>query len=192
MAWRVIEEGVIPSFPLGRVKAALRIHHNIDDELLRHLIHVARQYIETYTSQVLGDVKLELIIDRWERSKHPWSGLTQEKGLPVVWIPLPIGPLRTLESVSLRYRSGEWTDLSQERFIVDGHRLGVRADLPLIRAGIHSIRIIGRGGLIPVPEIVEGIWLNLVSKLYESDTPDIAIVQSTLKPLSALKVRTLI
>jgi uncharacterized phiE125 gp8 family phage protein len=192
MAWRIIEEGVIPSLPLGRVKAALRIHHDVDDELLRHLIHVARQYIETYTSQVLGDVKLELIIDRWERSKQPWSGLTPDSGPPVVWIPLPTGPLRTLESVSLRHRSGEWTDLPLERFIVGGHRLGIRADWPPITSGIHSIRIIGRGGLTPVPEMVEGIWLNLVSKLYENDTPDMFIVQSTLKPLSALKVRTLI
>ncbi|MBM3428895.1 MAG: hypothetical protein FJX95_08955 [Bacteroidetes bacterium] len=192
MAWRIIEEGVIPSLPLGRVKAALRIHHDVDDELLRHLIHVARQYIETYTSQVLGDVKLELIIDRWERSKQPWSGLTPDSGLPVVWIPLPTGPLRTLESISLRHRSGEWTDLPLERFIVGGHRLGIRPDWPPITSGIHSICIIGRGGLTPVPEMVEGTWLRLVSTLYESDAPDMSVVQSALKPLSALKVRTLI
>lgn len=192
MAWQVIEEGVIPSLPLGRVKAALRIQHDIDDELLRHLTHVARQYIETYTSQLLGDVKLELMIDGWERSKHPWSGLTHENCPPVVWIPLPAGPLRTLESVSLRNRSGEWLELSPEHFIVDRHRLGVRADWPLIVKGIHSIRIIGRGGMTPIPALVEGIWLNLVSILYESDMPDVSLVQSALKPLSVLKVHTLV
>jgi uncharacterized phiE125 gp8 family phage protein len=191
MAWRILEEGEIPSLPLGQIKTALRIQHDIDDDLLRHLIQVARQYIETYTQHILGNVKLELTIDRWERSKHSWSGLTHESNLPVVWIPLPIGPLRTLESVSIRDRFGTWQAMSTEHFIIGGHRLGLRVDSP-ITSGIHSIRIIGQGGLNPIPSLIEGVWLNLVQCLYENDTTDINVIQRALKPLSTLKPKTLI
>lgn len=41
MTWRIIEEGETPSLSLGRLKAAFRIHHDHDDDLLRHLTCVA-------------------------------------------------------------------------------------------------------------------------------------------------------
>jgi hypothetical protein len=100
--------------------------------------------------------------------------------------------VRSLESVSLRHRSGEWSEVSPERFIVADHRLGIRADWPPIASGIQSIRIIGRGGLSPIPALVEGVWLNLVRCLYDSDTPDMSVVHDALAPLKPMKVKTLV
>jgi hypothetical protein len=187
MAWRIIGEGEIPSLPLGRLKNAFRIQHDHDDDLLRHLSQVAKQYIETYTHNILGDVRLELTLDRWEKTKQPWSGLTVHSEAPAIWIPLPIGPMRTLESVSIRNQSGDWTDVPLEHFITAGHRLGIRADWPPIASGIQSIRITGRGGLTPISQLIEGVWLNLVRCLYDSDIPDMAIVYAALAPLQHFK-----
>lgn len=187
MAWHILEEGETPSLPLGRIKNAFRIHHDHDDDLLRHLTTVAKQYIETYTQNILGDVRLELTLDRWEKTKQPWSGLTAYSVVAAIWISLPTGPLRSLESVSIRNRSGEWTEVPLEHFIIAGHRLGIRADWPSIGSGIHSIRIIGRGGLTPIPALIEGIWLNLVRCLYDSDTPDMTLVYAALAPLKTIR-----
>lgn len=192
MTWRIIEEGEIPSLPLGRIKAAFRIHHDHDDDLLRHLTLVAKQYIETYTQSILGNVRLELTLDRWNKSSLSVSNVSLGKDSAAVWLPLPIGPLRSLESVSFRNVSGEWADLPLAHFIVRGHRLGIRAEWPTITSGIHSIRIVGRGGLSPTPTLIEGIWLNLIRCLYDSDTPDMAVVQHALAPLNAMKVKTLV
>lgn len=192
MGWRVIEEGEIPSLPLGRLKNAFRIQHDFDDELLRHLMQVARQYIENYTQQILGDVRIEITIDRWERSKHPWKGLTGDSNVPVIWIPLPVGPLRTLETVSIRNHDGSWVDVPPAQFIIEGHRLGVRADWPIIPTGIHSILLVGRGGVTRISALVEGVWMNLIRCLYESEVPDISIIQDALKPLNILRSRTLV
>jgi uncharacterized phiE125 gp8 family phage protein len=171
MTWRIIEEGEIPSLPLGRIKAAFRIHHDHDhdddDDLLRHLTLVAKQYIETYTQSILGDVRLELTLDLWEKSKQHVSRLSHISKVPALWVQLPIGPVRSLESVSVRDAAGTWTELPLERFIVAEHRLGIKADWPPITSGIHSIRIVGRGGLTPVSALIEGIWMNLVRCLYD-------------------------
>jgi uncharacterized phiE125 gp8 family phage protein len=191
MTWRIIEEGEIPSLPLGRLKAAFRIHHDHDDDLLRHLTHIAKQYIETYTQSILGDVRLELTLNQFTRSQPSASGVLRGVDSPVLWIPLPIGPLRTLESVSVRDACGTWIDLPTDRFSVSGHRLGVRHDGLPISNGIHSIRIIGRGGLTPIPALIESIWQNLVRCLYDSDTPDMSVVQAALAPLKVMKVKTL-
>ncbi len=192
MTWRIIEEGEIPSLPLGRLKTAFRIQHDHDDDLFRHLTQVAKQYIETYTHTILGDVRLELTLDRWERSKQSWTGVSQQHQAPGLWIPLPVGPMRTLESVSIRSRSGDWTDIPTEHFFISGHRLGIRTHLPHGSSDIHSIQIIGRGGLTPVSSLIEGIWLNLVRCLYDSDTPDMAIVYAALAPLKHLQPLRLI
>lgn len=192
MTWRIIEEGEIPSVSLGRIKADLRIHHHHDDGLLRHLTHVAKQYIETYTQTILGNVRLELILDQWEKSKQHVSKLSHIYEAPALWISLPIGPVRSLESVSIRNPAGKWIDLSPERFIVAGHRLGIKSDWPSIDSGIQSIRIVGRGGLTPVPALIEGIWMNLIRCLYDSDTPDMSAVHSALAPLNAMKVKILL
>jgi hypothetical protein len=192
MTWRIIEEGEIPSLPLGRLKAAFRIHHDHDDDLLRHLTQIAKQYIETYTQSILGDVRLELTLNKLEKSPQSISGISRGGDSPALWIPLPIGPLRTLESVSVRNAAGSWTDLPADRFVVAGHRLGVYADWPPITSGIRSIRIVGRGGVTPVSALIEGIWMNLIRCLYDSDTPDMSIVQGALAPLKAMKVKTMV
>ncbi len=192
MTWRIIEEGEIPSLPLGRIKAAFRIHHDHDDDLLRHLTLVAKQYIETYTQSILGEVRLELTLDRWEKSKQHVSRLSHISKVPALWVQLPIGPVRSLESVSVRDAAGTWTELPLERFIVTEHRLGIKADWPPITSGIHSIRIVGRGGLTPVSALIEGIWMNLVRCLYDSDTPDMSVVHGALAPLKAMKIKTLL
>lgn len=192
MSWRIIEEGHVLSISLGQIKAAFRIHHDHDDDLLRHLTYVAKQYIETYTQTILGDVRLELILDRWENSKQQISRLSQISEIPALWVSLPMGPLRTLESVSVRNVAGTWIDLPVERFIVAGHRLGIKGDWPQIDSGIQSIRLVGRGGLSPIPALIEGIWMNLIRCLYDSDTPDISVVQGALAPLNSMKTKTLI
>lgn len=189
MGWRIIEEGEVPSLSLGRIKSAFRIEHDLDDELLRHLIQVARQYIENYTYQLLGDFRVEVTLDRWEKSKHPWSGLTGNPNVPLVWIPLPVGPFRTLESVSIRQTNGEWIDIPAHQFVIQGHRLGVRADWPAVPFKMHSIVLVGRCGLTPIPAFLEGVWMNVVRSLYESDQPDMKVVQEALKPLSVLKFK---
>jgi hypothetical protein len=190
MSWRIIEEGEIPSLPLGRLKAAFRIHHDHDDDLLRHLTHIAKQYIETYTQSILGDVRLELTLNRFETLRPLSSAISREAS--ILWIPLPMGPLRTLESVSVRDASGTWTDVPTDRFCVSDHRLGIRHGSFPISNGFHSMRIIGRGGLTPIPVLIEGIWQNLVRCLYDSDTPDMSVVHAALAPLKALKAKTLV
>lgn len=187
MAWHILEEGEIPSLPLGYIKNAFRVQHDYDDDLLRHLTLVAKQYIEAYTHNILGDVRLEITLDRWEKTKQPWTGLTVHSTAPAIWMPLPTGPMRTLESVSIRNQWGVWTDVPLERFIIAGHRLGIRADWSPITSGIHSIRLTGRGGLTPVPRMIESIWLNVIRCLYDSDTPNMTAVYSALAPLMHLR-----
>lgn len=170
MSWRVIEEGVAPSLPLGLLKSALRIHHDVDDPLLRHLTQVAKQYIETYTQTVLGNVRLEIIID------EPFAEM----------IPLPAGPLRYIESVSIRKSHKEWTDVSLENVKLLGQRIQITSTTE-----VDQLRIIGRGGISPVPPLIEGTWLNLVKVLYESETPDMSIIQQLIKPLSCFKIKRL-
>jgi uncharacterized phiE125 gp8 family phage protein len=166
MSWRVIEEGDSPSLPLGLLKSALRIHHDADDLLLRHLTQVAKQYIETYTQSLLGNVRLEIIVD-----------------LPSTDIlTLPIGPLRTIESVSIRKNRREWIDVCLEQVKLLGHRVRI-----LTKLDADQICIIGLGGINPIPSIIEGIWLNLVRILYESETPDMSAVKALLKPLASIK-----
>lgn len=191
MPWRVIEEGVVPSLPLGRVKAALRIHHDADDSMLRHFIQVARQTIEQFTQKVLGDVRLEITLDRWEPSKHPWSGLTQDKSAPTTWITLPVGPLHALETISVRRGAGEWQDLSPHRFIVEDCRLGVCGEMHGLIQDQHTLRIVGRGGINPLPPIIDGVWMSLVRLLYDSDTPEVRLVRGALAPLNFLRTRRL-
>lgn len=170
MSWRVIEEGDAPSLPLGLLKSALRIHHDVDDPLLRHLTQVAKQYIETYTQTVLGNVRLEIIIDK------PNSKM----------IPLPAGPIRYIESVSVRKSHKEWTDVSLENVKLLGRRVQITSTTE-----VDQIRIIGSGGISPIPPLIEGTWLNLVKVLYESETPDMSIIQKLLKPLSCFKIKGL-
>lgn len=166
MSWRVIEEGDAPSLPLGLLKSALRIHHDMDDPLLRHLTHVAKQYIETYTQMVLGNVRLEIIIDR------PNPNM----------IPLPVGPIRYIESVSVRKSRKEWTDVSLDNVTLLGQRIQITSTIE-----VDQIRIIGSGGINPIPPLIEGTWLNLVKVLYESETPDMSVVKALLKPLVSIK-----
>lgn len=111
---------------------------------------------------------------------------------PIIWIPLPIGPLRTLESVSVRANSGEWTDIPLERFILDTNRLGVKGGWPEIAFGIHSVRIVGQGGFTPLTSLIEGVWMNVVRCLYDSDLPDMTLVHDMIKPLKSLMFRALI
>jgi uncharacterized phiE125 gp8 family phage protein len=170
MSWRVLEEGDTPSLPLGLLKSALRIHHDADDQLLRHLTHVAKQYIETYAQTLLGDARLEMIINR------PFG----------TSIALPTGPLRTVESVSYRRLRGEWTTVPLKDVQLFGHHINVTRHLVA-----DQVRIIGRGGISPIPPLIEGIWLNVVKVLYESDTPDLSIITSLLRPLANIKHRRL-
>lgn len=170
MSWRVIEEGDAPSLPLGLLKSALRIHHDVDDPLLRHLTQVAKQYIETYTQTVLGNVRLEIIIDK------PSAEM----------IPLPVGPLRYIESVSIRKSHKEWTDISLKNVKLLGRRVHITSTTE-----VDQIRIIGSGGISPIPPLIEGIWLNLVKVLYESETPDMSIIHQLLNPISCLKSQRL-
>lgn len=151
-----------------------------------------KQYIETYTQSILGDVRLELTLDQWVKSKHRLSRLSQASEGVALWIQLPIGPVRSLESVSICTASGTWTTLPLERFSVVGHRLGIKADWPPIASEIQSIRIIARGGITPIPALIEGIWMNLIRCLYDSDTPDMSVVHGALAPLKAMKVKTLL
>lgn len=171
MTWRIIEEGEIPSLPLGLIKSALRIHHDADDPLLRHLTLVAKQYIETYTQMILGSVRLEITLD-----------------YPVMdWITLPIGPFRALESVNVRKLNGKLLALPLAIVRLSGHQLKICSDIKA-----DQIQIIGSGGINSIPPLVEGTWLNLVKTLYESETPDMSIVHAALRPISNLRVKTLV
>lgn len=186
MAWRVLDEAALPSLPLGRVKGALRIDHDMDDDLLRHLTQVARQYMETYSRHLLGNLRLEINLDIPAISRTPISS-------PWVWVPLSVGPLHTLESVALRMADGTWKQLPVRAFQADRHRLGIAIEqwMHIIEHGTE-LQCIGWGGVSTLSPLWDGTWLQLISLLYTSDSPDMCRVQAALKPLASLIPRRLV
>ncbi len=189
MNWRIIEEGEIPSLPLGRIKAAFRIEHEADDELLRHFVQVAKQYMETYTQMILGNVRLEVTLDNLPK-KETQRGLCEQVSAPLTWIRMPVGPVHLLELVSFRTTSGEWKDMPATVFQLKQYFVGVPTQLLI--ENVHSIRLTGRAGVSPISSLIQGVWLNLVCCLYDSEVVDMTKVRAVLRPLQVLKPATLI
>lgn len=178
MSWRVVKEGLSPSLSLGSLKHYLRVEHDLDDGLLRHLINVAREYIETYTRKLLGEKTLEVTVH------------TQTLALNK-WIKLPIGPLNTLEHVSARKASGEWVDIPVPACELNNNRFRV-IDAAYANLGpLHSICVVGKGGVGLTP-LIESVWLNLVQQMYASTEVDLKLVKHTLHPLCVNEPLTLI
>lgn len=178
MSWRIVKEGALPSLSLGTLKHYLRVEHDLDDGLLRHLINVAREYIETYTRKLLGEKTLEITLN-----KH-----SVEIGK---WMSLPIGPLNTLEHVSVRKRDGDWVDIPLPACEV-GSR-GVRIIDPTYSeyTDLHSMCVVGKGGVGLTP-LIESVWLTLVQQMYVATEVDLNLIKHTLHPLCVNEPLTLI
>lgn len=177
MSWRIVREGDTPSLTLGNLKQRLRVEHDLDDGMLRHLINVARQYIETYTRKLLGEKTLEITLDR--------GVFNRMIGRENEWIPLPVGPLHTLQQISIRKQNDEWVDIPMSAAEVSpkGIRFLTRK-LPIRLNAIHSMCIVGMGGVALNP-LLETIWFNLVQHMYESTEVNLTVVKHTLQPLCA-------
>lgn len=105
MALRVVTQPENEPVSLPEAKLHLRVEHNEEDGLIASLIKTAREVAETsFTWRALAIQTFEYTLDRFPSERF-------------IYLPRP--PLKTVESISYKDRTGTETVLNADSYIVD-------------------------------------------------------------------------
>lgn len=163
MALRVITQPENEPVSLSEVKLHLRVEHNEEDTLIASLIKTAREVAETsFTWRALAIQTFEYTLDRFPSDRS-------------VYLPRP--PLKTVESISYKDRTGTETVLNTDCYIVDTAAEPGRVvlvpeaswpDVELYPTSAVRIRFTAGYDATDIPESIKQGMLLMIGHWYEN------------------------
>ncbi|UFT98095.1 head-tail connector protein [Radiobacillus kanasensis] len=151
MHLKVITEPMEEPLGVEVVKSYLRLDHSEEDTLLKSMITVAREQAENFTRRSIASKTYELTLEEFQNK-----------------IKIPNPPLQTMESITVKDKSGTVTNVTNYMFSESEPAI-LHVEWPEVELyPVDAIKIRYTSGYDTVPKSLEQAMLLHVSHLYEN------------------------